>query len=393
MKIFDVCVIGGGASGTVCSILLSQMGINVCLIDKNDSVAKKLLVTGNGRCNLTNKNISSKFYNQKVDSFLSVFNCESSIKMFKQFGLECYFDSEGRYYPLSNEAKSVVKILQYQFKHNGATFFSNSEVSLVTLKDKNYIVNFGTESLVCKNIVFATGGNFDFSKVLKNFEVNFTKNYPSLVALKTVESTKRLSGIRIYDVKITTTCNNNSRVDYGEVLFKENGLSGICVFNASTLFARNCCNFGKISINLLPKLEKMQIFDMIYEKMHIFEYAKDLMLGIFNVEIAREIFKRTMIDEDAYCKDVSKLQIDKLVDVIQNFDFNVNGVYQNSQVSSGGVRLDSLTSTLMSKSYEGLYFCGEICNVDGECGGYNLQWAWTSANIVAKDILTKYSKK
>ena len=384
MKNYDVCIIGAGASGSLASILLAQKGFSVCVLDKFEKPAKKLLVTGNGKCNITNKNLSSEFYNQNIDIFLNQFDYQDTIKLFKSFGLDIYADEEGRCYPISNSAKSVQTILINQMQKNNVNFLPNTQVYDIKKNKSSYNIFCDNNALTCNNIIFACGLN-DFSiTMLKNFEIKTKKILPSLCALKTQQNTKILNGVRVSNVQVTANCDNLIMVQNGEVLFKDNGLSGICIFNLSALFAKNKRFEGKICINLLKNYSKTQIFKMISEKLYIFEDMQMLLESMFDPKVAKYILAESKINQET--KYIDNQKINAIVDNIVNLQFNVTDCYNNNQVFSGGVDLSELTQDLQSKTYKGMYFCGEICDVDGICGGYNLQWAWTSANIVAKNL-------
>ena len=187
MSIFDVVIIGGGASGAVCAAMLAKAGKTVCVVDMADSLAKKLLVTGNGRCNITNQNMDSGFYNQNIDGFLSVFNQQNTISFFNSLGVELYADAEGRCYPVSNTAKSVVFALQNACQKHGVNFLGG-EMVIDVVKQSNYIVKTNTQTLTAKNVVFACGCNNQITNVVNNFGIKTKPFVPSLVALKTKQS-------------------------------------------------------------------------------------------------------------------------------------------------------------------------------------------------------------
>ena len=389
MKNFDVCIVGGGASGSVAAILLAQKKVSVCVVDKFDKPAKKLLVTGNGKCNITNENVNSTFYNQNIDAFLKRFDNISAINFFKSIGVDIYKDDEGRCYPISNSAKTVQHCLINQFQKLGITFLGERVASNIEKENDFFVVDTDKEKIQCKKVIFAWGINEFLKNILKDFNIKCSEKMPSLVALKTKQSTKKLDGIRVSNAKVEAFCNGQKAVEVGEILFKDCGLSGICIFNLSAIFARNKRFKGKISINLLKNYTKSQIFDLISEKMNIFENMQSLMESMFVKELAKEILNRANIKFDLSCEALNKTQIEGIIYAITNFNFDVVGHYDNNQVVSGGVELYELADSLESKNNVGIYFCGEICNVDGVCGGYNLQWAWTSAYIAANDIVNK----
>ena len=391
MQKFDVCVVGGGASGSVLAILLAQKNVNVCVVDKFDAPAKKLLVTGNGKCNITNKNMSSKFYNQNIDDFLNKFGYEQTIKTFASFGLDVYADEECRCYPASNSAKTVQFVLINQFKKYDIDYFAEEVANISFDRKQNaYVVKTVNQKIIADKIVLACGINNFSLDVCKKFDVDVVDCKPSLVALKTKQNTKALDGKRLSNVLVKATCGDESRTEVGEVLFKSAGLSGICIFNLSAFFAKNKNFSGKIAINLLKNCQKDDIFGKIYEKVNIFATVQELLESMFVKEIALEILKQSGVEKNELSAMLNKIDIEKIVDSITNLTFDVCGFYDNNQVVSGGVSLKQLSPNLESIKNRGMYFCGEICDIDGICGGYNLQWAWTSAFVVSQSILNKW---
>ena len=289
MRSFDVCIIGGGASGSMAAILLAKKSFNVCVIDKFEKPAKKLLVTGNGRCNITNKNMNSSFYNQNIDRYLNVFNEKKAVEFFKSIGVDIYADAEDRCYPISNSAKTVQHCFINQFEKLGITFFGENIACNVEQKDDCFLVITDKEKLQCKNVIFACGLNDFALSIFKKYNIKYNKIVPSLVALKTKQNTKKLDGIRVSNVEVIANFNGEKIIESGEVLFKEHGLSGIVIFNISSIFARNKCFEGKISINLLKNYTNLQISNFINEKLDIFKNVQSLLESMFTKELAKEI--------------------------------------------------------------------------------------------------------
>lgn len=370
MEKYDVVIIGGGASGCYLAMHLNKK-LKVAVIDKNTTLAKKLLVTGNGKCNLTNKNVSSKYYNQNIDTFLERYSYNQTANFFSSIGIETYCDESGMCYPITNSAKSVVKAINNQLKH--VRFFNETEFDNITKTQYGYVVETNINQIEAKAVVFATGNN-QILEDLKQFNIQFKQFVPSLVALKTKQNTKVLDGVRVSNVKVTASCCKSVKTDYGEILFKDNGLSGICIFNLSCLFARNNNFDGKVIVDLLPQFTLEYTKKLILKNSKIFD-SEEILTGIVDEKIAKYLLKN--------------VKNENLANIIHNLEFDIKSCYQNNQVCSGGINLTELTENLESKRNNNLYFIGEICDVDGECGGFNLQWAWTSAKIVADDINKK----
>lgn len=381
MKHFDIIIVGAGASGIMTALALGNSKKSVALLEAGFSVGKKLLVTGNGRCNITNMNMSSKYFNKNIDNFLSRFNENDLLRFLKSIGLETYSDECGRVYPVSNSAKSVVDVLVKRLrKLKNIDVFTDFLVDNIALRDNKYIVSGNNQTFECEKIVISTG-NIP-NEFINRFSKNIIKREPSLVALKVKENTKNLDGIRVGNVKVTARCKGKMVIDEGEVLFKDSGISGICIFNVSTLYAREKTFSGEIEIDLLPQKTVSETVKMIKERCGIFDEVGEIFTGLFVDAVREEIFRRTKINEKLKTNNLTSDKIKEIANLIHGLKFTVVGNYNNNQVISGGVDLEALNEYLEYKGNNGLFFTGEVVDVDGECGGYNLQWAWTSGYLV-----------
>lgn len=379
MKRYEVLILGVGAAGSMCA--LSAKGKNVAIIDAGSRVAKKLLVTGNGRCNLTNKNVNSSFYNTNVDAFFARFGNNDTLKFFEKLGLETHADEEGRVYPLANTAKSVVDVIENNI---GGDTYLNEKVEKVSHEKGVFLVKTTKQAFAAEKIVLAIGG--DCGWCLSDLGLKFSKFRPSLVALQSDE-TRDLNGVRLSNVKVTaSTSNGQTKSEMGEVQFRENGISGIVVFNLSSLFARENNYAGKIEIDLLPQFTENEIVKKIQSRKKSKLNLDKLFVGMFHNAVANEIFKQSKLNTNRESNMLSDNEAQKLAHVIKFLRFSVYGACENNQIFAGGVDLKDLTENLESKTIKGLYVVGEAVNVDGVCGGYNLQWAWTSGHIVGEQI-------
>lgn len=388
MKKYDFVIIGAGASGSICAINLAQKGYEVLVIDKNTFPAKKLLVTGNGRCNLTNSNAQSKFYNQNIDGFLSSFGYNETVALFNSFGVPTYLDEQGRSYPITNSASSVVDAIKNQFSKLRIDFVGGSEFASLEKINDDYLVKTNDAEYVGKNVVFACGGN-SILDCLSKLRIAYRPFFPSLCALKTKESTKALTGARVQNVQVEYVVNSQVKKDVGEILFKDQGVSGICVFNLSCLGARQGNYNGKLTIDFLPNLSQQNLVDLIQNHLQIFENTCDMLTGIVNEKIAREVLKREKINQNTKKSEINHEKICDIAHTLKHFELSTMSAYDNNQVFSGGVKLSELTSNMESKVHSKLFFCGELVDIDGECGGYNLQWAFSSAYAICSKFPQK----
>lgn len=387
-KIFDICVIGGGASGLVCAIKCAEQGKSVCIVEKFAKLGKKILITGNGRCNLSNENISADFYNNKiVDKVFASFSKNHTIKFFKSIGIETFADSEGRIYPINETASSVADALILKLESLGVETFCGEEV--LTAKKENDVFKITTESkkLISKNIVVACGAS-SAKNIFANCGHKFLPFQKVLVGLECEKPyDKKLAGLRL-TCEVNCKIENNVFKELGQVQFKENGISGIVIFNLSAFIAK----FGKlpvqIGLNLLPNFSKEKIKSILLERKINCNYLiiENILLGILPDKISINLLKKLKINNlKLNINNFNEIMIDNLIENIFNYDLKILGTVGEPQVLAGGFDLAEFDN-LQSKKIKGLFVCGEACGVFGFCGGYNLQWAWSSGAFASKQI-------
>lgn len=355
MKEYDVIIVGGGASGVTCAINLRRYdpNLSVLILEAKDRVLKKVLKTGNGKCNLGNTYISEDhYYNYELFSKLAnEFDVRS---YYKDLGLVTKVDSNGRIYPYSEVANSVVSLLLNELDKKQIDVVTSYTVNKVS-KNNGFVINNEYKS---KYLVIATGSiaqtntsGYDLAKAMGH---NITKLQPVLTPIKVSEETKSLSGIK---VKCKLTVNDFSRV--GEILFKDDGISGILALEAS----RYVKSGDKIYLDFAYDIDDSELKDYL-------KYDSDIRL---NGLLPKMLVKK----------------IGNNYDLIKNYPLTVKGLYDYdyAQVVRGGVDIKELKDTFESKIKNNLYFCGEVIDVDGDCGGYNLYFAWLSGYYCAKNIV------
>ncbi len=387
MKQFETIIVGGGASGLMCAIFASEKGKKVCVLEADVKVGKKILVSGNGRCNFSNKFFTQTSYNQNIDKFLNRFNTNNVVEFFDSIGLTSSADEEGRLYPTSNLSSSVLDVMLNKLINNNVEILTQTKVESIIKNNNGYLLQTTNGQFGCKNVVIACG-NTVTSKMFSELNLDFVELTKSLCALKVSNKVNELNGIRLSNVKVSINVNDFSYSEVGELLFKDQGLSGICIMNLSALLARQKQHKAQVVVNMLPDLTQLQLIKTLKSRQQNLKnlVASKFFVGWFHKNVGYELLKRANISNEKSVAAFTDADINNLAQVMQNLTFNVVGVYDNNQVYSGGVKLTELDNNLQSLKHKNFYVCGEACNVDGLCGGYNLQWAWTSGKIVGETI-------
>lgn len=409
----NILIIGAGASGITAAISaarrINQNGKDqkVTLIEKNDKVGKKILVTGNGKCNLSNKNISINSYNKSaniIEPLLNEYNSDFVRIFLKKIGLLTKADSAGRIYPYTGQGSSVLDALRAELIRCKVETFKSIDIISVSKKKDKFIVTANDFNFIADKVIVSVGGLASPGKVfaenmylaVKKFGHTFIEPIPALAPVKTSSGfEKSLKGIR-WNAKITLLQGENElKEEFGEVQFAEYGLSGICVFQLSGLVGKlkkeNKNTDLKISIDLMPEYSFAEILNILKNrvKYHKDEALSTLFVGILNNKLGQAVLKQ--------CKGLnlsiklSKLTDDRLSNIVRavkGLKFKVDGVqtFKYAQVMSGGFSLDEFNlRTMESLRIKGLYLTGEMLDVDGLCGGFNLHWAWISGYIAGEN--------
>ena len=404
MKKYDVAVVGGCAAGITAAIAAKRQNpeLNIVIIEKLPRIGKKILATGNGRCNLTNLNAVCNDY--KNPAFVSrVFEKYSPYKViefFESMGLLTFSDSEGRVYPGSNMAASVLDVLRYEAEGLGIDVICDTVVNQITKKNGVFTVNGEIE---CRKVLLATGGKASPSQgsdgsgysLAKQLGHTVTKLYPSLVPLTASGASKALKGVRARNVKLTLENGKVLKETKGELLFTDNGISGIAAMELAALAEESVSTVKAKTfthIDFLPGMTEKELVNYLLKVKDIKGYCPMDMLfvGTLPKAIGIEICKAVKLyRQDKPISFFSYRDIACIAAKAKNYVLEITGTkgFANAQVTSGGIPVSEINAeTMESKLCKGLYFAGEITDVDAGCGGYNLQWAFASGLLAGENL-------
>ena len=398
----EVFVIGAGASGLVSAIKARDAGCNVTILERNNKCGKKILLTGNGRCNFYNENQDIKHYHSSnIELFKEILESKKDeiLPFFKDLGI-VYKNNNGYYYPYSNQSTSIVNALFNKVKKLKIEIIKDTLVTKIEKKDK-FIIYSDNNKFYADKVILAcgsssypkTGSDGNGYILVRNLGHKINKVLPSLVQLVGEESFyKEWKGIRC-DAKLTLFENDKKiKEERGELQLTDYGISGICTFNLSALVSRGLNKNKKevIEINFIPWFDKGKkefLTWMNDQNNKLSNYKlKDILEGFLNYKLVSFLLKLSNIKEDATWNEVDK---EKLIDLIMSFKFKVKETksFENSQTCIGGVPLEEInTKTMESKIIKGLYLTGELLDVDGDCGGYNLSFAWMSGMLAGESV-------
>ena len=390
-----VVIIGAGASGLLCAIFCAKASCHVEIYEQNSKPAKKILVSGNGRCNITNRDITPNDFFSDNASFvkeaLDNFGFDEFEKFASSIGLMLDVKEDGRAYPLSNEAKSVAKLLEEYAKSLGVIFHTDTKITDIKklLQDYDKVV-IATGSEAASHL----GGNRDGYEFAKEFGHSIVPTYPSLVQLHLDSSiAHKMSGAKI-DGEVTLLINHkNDSTCKGDILFTNYGVSGFAILDISQRASVALMNFEHvaISVNLLPDFTAQKL------SAHISKLAQtipkfsvlDILVGLIPLKIAQSLLDDLKISHDTEAKEVHTKLSKKIANQILNWRFEVTDThgFRHAEVSGGGVDTSEINpKTMESLKQINLYFCGEVLDVVGRRGGYNFAFAWASGYAAAKDI-------
>lgn len=397
----SVIVIGGGASGMIAALTAAESkDRHVILLERQSRVGRKLLATGNGRCNLTNIHASAADYRGEVPDFASFalkeYSPETILDYFSSLGLVCSRQYGGRVFPLSDNAGSVVDVLRYALEYSGVELRTDCCVRSAGKSGRTFTVTtenneiFRGDSLIiaCGGCAGGKlGGTGDGYALLKSFGHLCTKLYPALVPVTTdSEYPRSLKGIRV-EAKVSLSGGGTPLCEScGELQFTEKGISGPAAFDISRDAS---VSGGEISVDFLYDIPEKELLSMLRIRKNKFPdmEIQNIFFGILHNRIGTVLAKYCSLRPSDKCSDLSGRDLASLAAAAKQFRMNVKGTgsFDAAQITVGGIKTSEFSpETMESRLVSGLFACGEVLDIDAPCGGYNLQWAWASGRLAGR---------
>ena len=406
----DLIVLGGGASGLIAAITAKDLGMDVAIVEGTDRIGKKLLTTGNGRCNISNSSIKPPFINfhsnnnNFFDFALNSMTVEDTKIFFLNLGLPLIELENKKIYPQSLQASSVIDIFRLALEDRNIPIYNNFKVnSIINKKNKFKLSTKNNEydSISCGKLIISCGGKSAIKTGSDGSAYNIVKNLghkiitptPSIVQLKLQhKSLKALSGIKFNGYAEVISNEKSFRKEFGEILFTDYGISGPPILQISGTASR-LLSKGKdvyITVDMMPEKSINDIENFLEGHFAVFSHRAviDSLIGIINKKLIPIILKEAGITElHKPCSELTWQEKKKLFSLMKcwKFKFLETNGFSSAQVTAGGIDTKDINNTtLESNLVKNLYFCGEILDVDGDCGGFNLQWAWSSGFLAGK---------
>ncbi|WP_349948114.1 NAD(P)/FAD-dependent oxidoreductase [Lacrimispora sp. BS-2] len=394
----QVIIVGAGASGLAAAIQAARQGASVTVLEHTARPGKKLLSTGNGKCNLTNLITPDGAYRGSQPEFikkvLDRITVEQTLEFFRDLGL-VLSDRNGYVYPNTGQAASVLEALLFELDHLGVSIVTDCQVEEIR-KDLSLMTSMGKKK--ADAIILAagsmaapkTGSDGSGYQLARALGHRILKPLPALVQLRCREKWyKQAAGVRTEATVTLKIDGKTAKADLGELQFTDYGISGIPVFQVSRFAARELDAGRNVTaeLDLFPSMDFESTRQLLSERVKRFGYrpAEEFLNGVLNHKLARILLKEAGIPNEGIVKNITAAQIKKLASVLKGLKTEILAAnsFDQAQVCSGGIDTrDVDPNTMESKLIKGLYLTGEILDVDGICGGYNLQWAW-SCGILA----------
>jgi len=409
----DIAIIGGGAAGMIAGVFSKRRSphVNAIILERMDRPGKKLLATGNGRCNYTNTEVKTANYHGMEPGFveyaLNAFTNEDAVAFFRELGVFPRVEEEGKVFPFSGNASSVLDALRFELDRIGVPVQTGYCVSTLSKRKNGYILtdNSGNQ-IAADKVIIATGGNASPSlgsdgsgyTLLTGLGHHCTDLTPAITQIRTEGSdVKPLQGIKFFGNASALCKGRILSTICGEVLFTSFGLSGPPVFQLSSKVAEGLCD--AISLDLMPAFTFDEVLDILRERRTFLFHMtmENYFSGLINKRIGNLIARRAGIEKLSL--PVSQLTdrlLGSMAALIKDLRFKVAGVngWDNAQVTAGGILTSEFNpETMESLLHPGLYAAGEVLDIFGDCGGFNLQWAWSSGYLAGINAATSLGSR
>ncbi len=397
-----VIIVGGGASGLMAALTASERpDARVVLLERQARVGRKLLATGNGRCNLSNRNLTPKNYHGENAGFceyaLSRFGPEQTLAWFRALGLLTAAEESGRVYPVSDSANSVVDVLRLALaQRENVELRAGCEVQALRKKRGKFEVVLPEETLTGEAVIVCAGGCAGGKlggtelgyRLLEGMGHHCTRLCPALVQLRTDTTYVRaLKGVRC-DVRATYRASGTAEERCGEVQFTEYGVSGPAIFELSRAVSVHPVP-GTLLLDLLPEVSEEEVLALLEARCAGTPgwKAEELLTGFVHNRLGKTLLRSCGISFETDCSSLSADTLRAVCRAVKHFAIEVKGTMgmDGAQVTAGGILTSEFRAdTMESRLCRGLYAAGEVLDIDGDCGGYNLQWAWSSGRLAGE---------
>lgn len=401
INIMKIGIIGGGASGLIAAITAAKNGAEVTIIERKDRVGKKILATGNGKCNFTNHSMNISDFNSQSKNifidYISHFDNNAVISMFEDMGMLTK-NKNGYMYPRSEQATTVLDLLRLKLKEFNISVLTQNYPHTIQKKKRTFEITLdNSQKLYFDRIILACGSyaseknrdNYCGYTYAKSFGHTLVPVVPALVQVRAKgKEFKSVSGVRC-DANISLYINNKLvTTEFGELQLTDYGISGIPVFQLSRYVSYGIYHKNSVTatIDFLPEFTQEEWKIFVSGKWKTAQKsitAEEFFQGFLNKKLNLMFLKLSVIKAETPLKNLKFSQIEEVISHMKCWKIEIEGTnpYENAQVCAGGVSMDEITLQMESKFVPGLYFAGELLDVDGRCGGYNLQWAWTSGYL------------
>lgn len=402
----DVIIIGGGAAGLCSAVYLKQKNpeLSVRILESSPRVCKKLALTGNGRCNISNKNINlSRYHGDNVEFCrfaLEKYDLSFTENFFEKIGVPFVFEGD-KAFPMGLQAASVVDCLRFAADNLGVITHLETKATNIQISNGKYKVICDNLSFLAENIIIATGllsggdrlgCDGSMLGVLKKAGFKTKECTPAIVQIKTeTDIVKQLKGIKVNANATLSISGKPVRTEFGEVLFCDYGLSGPPILQISREVSKTKED-TEIWLDIMPEYDFGLVYEMLKTRRNNLSYCNldEFFTGMLNKRLGQVVLKSVGLKLSDSVSELNDKKCKEIASVLKKFQFKAIGTtgFLNSQVTAGGLDTKSFNfKTMESRDAKGLYAVGEILDIDGDCGGFNLQWAWSSAFCASDNIL------